>query len=45
MNFKEETLQILKEHNKTWEDVLFLQCNDFCVENSKDEILELMDFK
>ena len=45
MNFKEETLEELKEHGKTWEDVKFIQGKDFSVANSKEEILELMDFE
>lgn len=44
INFKEETLEVLKENGKTWDDVLFVQCDDFSVKNNKDEILKLMDF-
>ena len=43
MNLKEETLDKLREHNKTWEDVKFIQGEDFVVANSKEEILELMN--
>jgi len=45
VNFKEETLDILKEHGKTFDDILFIQGNDFCVSNTKEEILQLMDFR
>ena len=45
MNFKQETLEKLKDHNKTWDDVEFVQGNDFVVKNSKEKILELMDFE
>ena len=45
MNFKQETLEKLEDHNKTWDDVEFVQGNDFVVKNSKEEILELMDFE
>ena len=45
INFKEETLEILKENGKTFDDVLFIQGDDFCVTNTKEEILKLMDFE
>ena len=43
MNLKEETLEELKEHGKTWEDVKFIQGKDFAVANPKKEILKLMN--
>ena len=43
MNLKEETLEVLEERGKTWEDVKFIQGKDFVVINSKEEILELMN--
>ena len=43
MNFKQETLEELKEHNLTWNDVEFIQTNDFCIKG-KDKFLEQMDF-
>ena len=44
MNFKQETLEELKEHNLTWNDVEFIQTNDFCIKD-KDKFLEQMDFE
>ena len=43
-NFKEETLEVLKENHKTWNDVKFIQGNDFRASNDKEELLNLMDF-
>lgn len=44
MNFKDETLEILVANGKTWNDVKFIQGNDFKASNNKDELLELMNF-
>ena len=44
MNFKDETLDTLLENQKTWNDVKFIQGNNFSVSNNKDELLELMNF-
>ena len=45
VNFKEETLEELKERGKTWKDVKFIQGNSFTVLNSKEDFLKLMDFE
>lgn len=44
-NFKDETLSILVANGKTWNDVKFIQGDDFKVSNNKDELLELMNFE
>ena len=44
-NFKDETLSILEANGKTWNDVKFIQGDDFKVSNNKDELLELMNFE
>lgn len=44
-NFKDETLNVLAENGKTWNDVKFIQGDDFKVSNNKDELLELMNFE
>lgn len=44
-NFKDETLSILATNGKTWNDVKFIQGDDFKVSNNKDELLELMNFE
>lgn len=43
MNFKQETLEELKEYNLTWNDVEFIQTNNFCIKD-KNKFLEQMDF-
>ena len=44
MNFKQETLHKLEAHQKKIEDIKFIQCSDFKVSNTVNEILELMNF-
>lgn len=44
INFKEETLDILEEHGKTWDDVKFIQTSEWQVA-SKFDFLVHMDFE
>ena len=44
-NFKDETLDVLAANGKTWNDVKFIQGDDFKASNNKDELLELMNFE
>lgn len=41
MNLKNETLEVLADNNKTWEDVEWVGCKKFQI--SKDRFLELAD--
>lgn len=43
MNFKQETIELLKNNNLTWQDVEFIQGNSFRVKD-KETFLELMNF-
>ena len=44
INFKEETLTVLENHGKTWDDVKFIQ-NDQWRVHDKNKFLEYMDFE
>ena len=43
INFKTETLEILQEHGKSWDDVYFVQAESFRF-SDKSKFLELIDF-